>query len=516
MKINFWYFLKLCCVLLLVTACSSPEVEEVEPGTEVELSTATSADWILQGESWYSVTIDNAKSGWAHDIVEVESETKQFKSTKIQEMTLSRAGIEISISLSTVFIETVDGKPISVQTTQETMGQKQESIWKFSDKTIEMTSVAGGTPIVKTIPMPEGVWLTPQAVKRMFEQKMEEGASAITYQTMTPELGPTLLTVVMTKHGEEERDVLGKAMTVTSWEAVNDKMPIVGMEFYAANGMNVGSSMNAGFGAITTTIMSKHDALSPVNEVPELMVSLFVEPNKPIPNKPELKQLTMKITSKDGSALALPTSGAQRATTNKDGTVTLVLDLDSPVVATQEELDDKNYLIPSAICDGTDEAVIAIATESLATLPEDATDMEKALVLRSKVFDYIEEKGMSTAFASASQTARDRKGDCSEHGVLLCGLLRASGIPSRGVMGMGYVPNFGAPNGVFGWHMWSQALIDGKWIDLDATLRTPFSVGHIATMTTSLSDDGLAVEMGGILSTIGNLEVEVVQVGNDE
>ena len=29
--------------------------------------------------------------------------------------------------------------------------------------------------------------------KRMFEQKMEEGASAITYQTMTPELDPTLL-----------------------------------------------------------------------------------------------------------------------------------------------------------------------------------------------------------------------------------------------------------------------------------------------------------------------------------
>jgi C1A family cysteine protease len=37
MKINFWYFLKLCPVLLLVTACSSPEVEEVEPEVEVEL-----------------------------------------------------------------------------------------------------------------------------------------------------------------------------------------------------------------------------------------------------------------------------------------------------------------------------------------------------------------------------------------------------------------------------------------------------------------------------------------------
>jgi transglutaminase-like putative cysteine protease len=95
--------------------------------------------------------------------------------------------------------------------------------------------------------------------------------------------------------------------------------------------------------------------------------------------------------------------------------------------------------------------------------------------------------------------------------VLLCGVLRASGIPSRGVMGMVYVPNYGAPNGVFGWHMWSQAIIDGKWIDLDATLLTPYSVGHITTLTTSLSDEDFASEMGSIIATIGNLQIEVVE-----
>jgi len=59
--------------------------------------------------------------------------------------------------------------------------------------------------------------------------------------------------------------------------------------------------------------------------------------------------------------------------------------------------------------------------------------------------------------------------------------------------------------------MWSQALVDGKWIDLDATLQTQYSVGHIATLTTSLSDENFAAEMGGIIATIGNLEIEVVE-----
>ena len=174
---------------------------------------------------------------------------------------------------------------------------------------------------------------------------------------------------------------------------------------------------------------------------------------------------------------------------------------------------DNDYLAATAICDGSDEAVIAISDEVLGTLPEDESELNKALALRTKVFDFIDNKGFSTAFASASQTARDPKGDCSEHAVLLCGVLRAVGIPSRGVMGLVYAANLGAPNGVFAWHMWSQALIDGKWVDLDATLRTPHSVGHVATMTTSLSDDQLPSEMTSIISTIGNLEVEVLDIG---
>ena len=47
----------------------------------------------------------------------------------------------------------------------------------------------------------------------------------------------------------------------------------------------------------------------------------------------------------------------------RDGTATLVVDLEAPIRATKEELVDASYLGASAICDGTDEAVIAIATE---------------------------------------------------------------------------------------------------------------------------------------------------------
>ena len=466
------------------------------------------ADWTTLEDNWYSVTIDGVKAGWAHEVVEVDNETNNFRSTKVQNMTLSRGGMEISISVSSSFVETQEGTPISVNLTQDAMGMVQETIWEFGDEELKMTKAAGGAPIVKTVPLPTQKWLTPRAVKRMFTKKMAAGANAITYQTMAPELGPTVITVVMTKRGETKQDVLGPETMVISWETVNDRMPVVGTEFYTEAGLSVGSAMSAGFGAIENKIMSKFDALSPVNEVPELMFSFFVEPNKPIPN--DISKLTMRINTKDGTKVDLPSVGMQKATSNEDGSATLVVNLEAPIRATKEELVNANYLSASSICDGTDEAVIAIAVDALAALPEDASDNNKALALRSKVHSYIDEKNMSTAFASASQTARSKEGDCTEHAVLLCGVLRAAEIPSRGVMGMVYVPSFGGPNGVFGWHMWSQALIDGKWVDLDATLQTPYSVGHIATITSSLADEDFAAEMVGIITIIGNLEVEIV------
>lgn len=472
------------------------------------LGTTAWADWQTQEEHWYGVTIDGAKSGWAKEVIETDVGT--IRTVKTQEMTLSRGGIVISIHITTEFIETTEGAPVSVRSVQEAMGQSSETTWIFKKDNIEMTSIAGGAPILKAIELPKTKWLTPQGVRKMFVSKLKDGVDEITYQTMSPELGPKVVTILMKKLGAEEREILGEPVHVTIWETSNDIMPMSGIETYTSKGINVESKMDAGIGMFRSTMMSQHDALSPLNEIPELMVSLFVEPNEPIQIGASQRTLTLKVKAKDGSKLTLPTSGAQRAVEQEDGSVVLQINLDSPAGATESELNNKEYLAASALCDGDDHVVAAIAAEAIEDLPVYATDLEKALALRSKVFAFISDKNMSTAFASASQTARDKKGDCSEHGVLLCGLLRSVGIPSRGVMGMVYVPNYHAPNGVFGWHMWSQALIDGKWIDLDATLQLPYTVGHIATTTTSLADDTFAAEMGSLITTIGNLEVEVV------
>ena len=135
--------------------------------------------------------------------------------------------------------------------------------------------------------------------------------------------------------------------------------------------------------------------------------------------------------------------------------------------------------------------------------PESEVDLVYAL--RDLVHNHISSKHLSTAYASASETARTGSGDCTEHAVLLAAVLKARAIPARVCHGLVYVELGGdaisgeAPSRAaggdqaggaagatvaadgsaapatapaqFGWHMWTQAMVRRRPMDLDAISR---------------------------------------------
>jgi len=133
--------------------------------------------------------------------------------------------------------------------------------------------------------------------------------------------------------------------------------------------------------------------------------------------------------------------------------------------------------------------------------------------LRRFVSDYIDDKTLSVGFATASETCRRKEGDCSEHGVLLAALGRINGLPSRVVAGLAYVPLFGAKQDIFGYHMWTQFYIDGRWIDFDAALEeTEVSPARITFATSSLRDAGMADLSLAMLDKIGQIDLEIIAI----
>src|SRR5205085_3072434 len=128
------------------------------------------------------------------------------------------------------------------------------------------------------------------------------------------------------------------------------------------------------------------------------------------------------------------------------------------------------------------------------------------------------EKDLGVGFANASETARTRRGDCTEHGVLLAALLRAANIPSRVACGLIYADGFAGSKHIFGYHMWAQALlnVNGKptWVDLDGTLgdKTPFDATHIALAVSALADGQSQDALMAIATVIGRLQIKVESV----
>ncbi len=127
-----------------------------------------------------------------------------------------------------------------------------------------------------------------------------------------------------------------------------------------------------------------------------------------------------------------------------------------------------------------------------------------------------------SAFASAEETAKSREGDCTEHAVLCAALGRVVGLPTRCVVGFGYIPpgvdqptiakEVAPDTGIFGFHMWAEAWIGpDKWVPMDAALDG-FDVGHIAITKSALEEVNPIVDLNTpIFQLMKSLKIEIVK-----
>jgi hypothetical protein len=140
------------------------------------------------------------------------------------------------------------------------------------------------------------------------------------------------------------------------------------------------------------------------------------------------------------------------------------------------------------------------------------TEAMLARALAEKVYVWITRKDFSTVLATATEVARTRSGDCTEHAVLLAALARARGLPARVVVGLVYVPSLGG----FAYHMWNQIWCEGAWRFFDATRPDGrCGAGHIKIADAALDDQsGLTVFLP-VMGVMGRTEIELMTVRQD-
>jgi len=402
----------------------------------------------------------------------------------------------------------------------------------------ETSTTGRGAPIQRQLPAPQNAKMVGRYTsERQFREQAKAGATEIELVTVRPEFGLQAVTLRRTLLQTTELPAgCGNAppRAAAVWKNEIDGVPTNMSESYSLDAAAVllRSEMESPFGWLDCTLCSGDDAESQLEAaaadkvlvgggpLPEIVYGVAVRLARPERGLswPGAKSATFEVRHVGGLVLSLPTAGCQTVLdVNGDSRVMKVhVDITSaPQRATAAELADQEYVDATAMVNSDDEMISALSAKLLAGIsPTDR--MQQAHVLRLGVRRHILKSTLRTGFATASETVRSQEGDCTEHGMLLAALLRAAKIPSRVCTGLVYteqttpLPTPGVTASLV-WHMWTQALIDGRWVDLDATLDVPFHGGHILTSTSSMVNIlTLRSSEMEMLRMIGSLEVTVL------
>lgn len=161
-------------------------------------------------------------------------------------------------------------------------------------------------------------------------------------------------------------------------------------------------------------------------------------------------------------------------------------------------------LEPNNLIQSDDPTVVFLAQQAAGEIKD---PWEAAVALEKSVHTKMTSLGISSAFATAGQVARELKGDCTEHAVLLAALARARGIPARVAIGLVYYRR------EFLYHMWDEVYVDGNWIPLDATLgQGGIGAAHLRITDSNLQGASPNAAFLPVTEVIGQLKIEIVEV----
>jgi transglutaminase-like putative cysteine protease len=471
-------------------------------------------------ERWYVLTLQGQRAGSMQ--VYERPEGGQIRSGSAMKLVIKRGEARVPMEFASEWVETSDGRPVSLSSTTVMGAEPVKKVYRFDEAGVELRAESGGRVTTSRLPRPPGEWSTPAAATRAVAAALEKHETRIVTRTLEETFSGGLAVMTATrsvapKPGEVE--VLGKVVPGLKWTVRNDLYPqAVSEEWVDTRGQLLRGTVDLGMLKLEQLAADRALAQAEI-DAPELLVSTLVRPDRPIPRPRQVKRGEFVLRVDEGPLEDLPNSSAQRTERLDERSLRVSVDADGPpawidLVGGEEP----KYRAASTMVNHEDPEIARLARQAVRDAGRSSA--EQAEAARRFVQRYIRAKGLDVGFASASEVARTRSGDCTEHGVLLAGLLRALGIPARVASGLIYAEEFQGRQGVFGYHLWAQAWLapapgaPARWVDLDATLPGPraFDATHILLGTSALGDDQFENTMVKLAPLMGRLKIKVERI----
>lgn len=480
----------------------------------VALPSSASAEQAVLFDRWYALLLQDQRAGWSH--VRVTQDGDVIRSDSDMRISVRRGAMAIAMQVTTSFEETAAGEPVS-SSVEQRIGSTQamRQTMRFTEAGIEWTTEQGGQKQVRMHPRPEGPWLTPAASTRYAEARFGAGEKVVRFTTMDASMGPQPVETVMTLVGEEAVEVMGKVVPAKVIDATVSLLPGVVTRQYVDGQLQPVKLTVSLMPGMELTMVEADEALAKAKlNPPEMLVRTLVKPDRAITRPRALRRAVFTVGATEGELPSIQSTGVQRVEpVPDDRQVRVEINLDEPIATPEPDRPGPEHLRASPVLNRDDPEVQRLTVEVVGKLAPDASAGQRAEALRAFVQGYVKAKDLSVGFATASEVARTRQGDCTEHAVLLAAMLRAADIPSRTVTGLIYIDEFLGEKGVFGYHMWTQAWLDDRWVDLDATLPggRAYDAAHIALGVSAMSEPALVNDLVRLMPTLGRLRINVIE-----
>jgi len=481
----------------------------------IALQSITSAQ--AQELEYYAVFLEGTKVGYAtHERIAGDG---KVTTTETMSMTINRAGIEITVKTKETCVESSGGEPISFANEQDIgMGTMKTQGVIGKDGLVRTQTTGMGVVQESNMVWPKGAMMAEGLRLLEMSKKLNEG-TGYEVNIFSPELMAAVLSRVKVG-ARQDVDLLGRIVTLTKVETTMS-MPGTGeitTTSFVDDKLNMLKSIMPTAGMNVELVACPKEYALTNNEPAEIVDKMFLASPEPIENIDSARSITYYLKPIEGAGnFIIPAAGGQRVDRLDNGMVKVTVEPVNvttggtlPYKGTDKELLDA--IKPSRYLQSDDPKIIELAKRAVGNAKDSA---EAARNIESFVADYVEDRSLSVGYASASEVAASRKGDCTEFAILSAAMCRAAGIPAKVVMGVAYVDDFAGRSG-FGGHAWTQVYTGGKWVGLDSALKAGgkkgFDAGHIALA----SGNGEPADFFNIASTLGRFKIEKVMVNSSK
>lgn len=467
-----------------------------------------------EDEVWYLMLVDGAEAGYLHSVTEPTDDGGHV-TTVDSLFRMKRLGSELEVRTTATTTEDVGGQITRIRQLTKMAATETVAEGVVRDGMFEITTTTMGKDWSSSIEWPDDVPGPVELERRRVATGMRPGAS-LTFVQFDFTVGETF-EMTMTVVGPESLEIDGQPRQLVKVRTTSDLVPET-FAWIDQDGQDVMTSTNLMGLEMTTrpTTREKVSRFLDSGASAEMFLQSTIKSNVRLPRPRSLTSITFRLIPKQPDA-TLPALDDERQTiVGRDGRTTilrnvLVVPPDDrrqrrPLDVAPPELAE--YLAPNSMLQSDDPRLVEMAARGVAGEPDAWRAAQK---LEALVHEVIDEKSLDVAFATALEVCVDRRGDCSEHAVLLAALCRSAGIPSRVAMGLVYV------GGIFGGHAWTEVSIDGKWYALDGTIGSGSAdPTHIRFGTSSLESGGLSSGMLGIVKGLGSFDLEIVRFAHGE